>query len=920
MLNLPHPFELLVFTSTLLTALEPPRVGLGPERADADAPEASLAEIVTSFIETDLRETTALLSVFAELLADEVLATRIGRELATRHHKLPRWLIGLGPVEVHRALQTSHVLGDGDNVILGVRTGTGANLSVVVYIDHNMGTVVKDAVVLPETVETTVESFSKVACANPDLVIGDLGLADARARITEATELGRITYPPFESDTWPECRPLVEWLVRQLPTGGRAYERPEWSDEDRNDLAERFFASPTGRTHDNTDDRGLLESLLWFACDYGPGDPLRWSPVAVEILMTDWLPRKVMADVGFLTMAPDLLRSFIRFCHSQRGIREALTVETLAAVDEWEPEYQRVIRSPRPQGPAALLAALGVEGPWDTSDGVTDALADLDQHVFDRLCDAVGGEDRLFALDAGPLPDEAFAWHGVADDVAAQIGEVLALVDRCCDEMLDAEYGTACRRLLADVATADPTIFRRGRINTAAAAIVWLVGKANDLFYEGGLTTSVGDLMAWLDVSGTPSQRARTMLAALGVDNTAGTDGLLATPRYLVSGRRAALIGQRDRLADRLEGADPPRDAIRPAGGTANELDQTDDQRQMTGLAGLDVPVAAGIDPAAPDPWADTPVPAFAATAWFPPAQFAEALRRWPHLRDRWGTDQYPVYARVVQGELLDAARMLGERPVLAPINVDELVSYATGIGADPADSTARTMFAADLARRELVRAWPPTRNEPCWCGSGRKYKKCCDTVATDPQRRIDPTATATAAAYEFDIRLAGATPPVWRRIQLSADATFGDLHRAVQLACGWTESHLFVFRTAAGDVIAGSAFEDGFDDPEPDANAVPLSRYFARHDACVYEYDFGDSWIHDIELRDRIDGPVDFTRRLINGDRAFPPEDCGGMHGYEQCVAVAAAGSDDEGLRVWLGDWHPEDFDLQTTKRVFDS
>lgn len=111
----------------------------------------------------------------------------------------------------------------------------------------------------------------------------------------------------------------------------------------------------------------LLDQVLWFATDYGPDDPLRWSRVAVEILLTDWIPRKIVADATFLSKAPDVLRAFIRFCHAERGIRPTLTHETLAAVEEYESDYQRAIRSPRPQGPAALLAAMGVldpDGPW----------------------------------------------------------------------------------------------------------------------------------------------------------------------------------------------------------------------------------------------------------------------------------------------------------------------------------------------------------------------------------------------------------------------------------------------------------------------------------------------------------------------------------------------------------------------------
>ena len=84
-----------------------------------------------------------------------------------------------------------------------------------------------------------------------------------------------MTVPPYETDTWPVCRPIVEWLTRRMPAGGVGYERPEWTERDQHELADRFFASRFGAPLDDADQRGLLESLIWFGTDYGPGDPLR---------------------------------------------------------------------------------------------------------------------------------------------------------------------------------------------------------------------------------------------------------------------------------------------------------------------------------------------------------------------------------------------------------------------------------------------------------------------------------------------------------------------------------------------------------------------------------------------------------------------------------------------------------------------
>ena len=358
-----EPLDLLAEVSSLLTVVDPREYGFG--RRDGEPPY-SLRELVDMFLDVDRVETSALLAVVAELAGDDVLAARIRRELAGRGDRLPEWLARLGEAEVYGAREMVHVLGDGDNINLAVRFAGGAELTAVVYIDHNMGTLVKDAFVVPESL-AGLEVFMRTKADDPDTVWRDLDLADARVRITEAIERAAMTVPPFETDTWPACRPIVEWLTRQMPAGGVGYQRPEWSERDRQELADRFFASPFGAPLDDADHRGLLDSVIWFGADYGPGDPMRWSPVAVEIILEDWIPRKIVADAAYLSKAPDLLRAFIRFCHAERGIRAELT-----------PRHARRGRRLRAGLPAhdplaaaagseALLAAMGAvdpDGPW----------------------------------------------------------------------------------------------------------------------------------------------------------------------------------------------------------------------------------------------------------------------------------------------------------------------------------------------------------------------------------------------------------------------------------------------------------------------------------------------------------------------------------------------------------------------------
>jgi hypothetical protein len=202
----------------------------------------------------------------------------------------------------------------------------------------------------------------------------------------------------------------------------------------------------------------------------------------------------------------------------------------------------------------ALLAALGAvdpDGPWDMGDVDLDDY-DEEAYLLGWLREAAGGDEALRDLDDTPLPDEPFDWTGIADDVHAKVAEVLGLCDRCCDELLDTEYRTACRRLLARAAAGDPAVFRRRASSaTAAAAICWIVGKDNDLFVPSRGRMQVKDLLAHFGIKqGGVSQRADTLLEAAGFDPYARTWELrLGSPELLVSGRRRRLIELRDRYS-----------------------------------------------------------------------------------------------------------------------------------------------------------------------------------------------------------------------------------------------------------------------------------------------------------------------------------------------------------------------------------
>lgn len=179
---------------------------------------------------------------------------------------------------------------------------------------------------------------------------------------------------------------------------------------------------------------------------------------------------------------------------------------------------------------------------------------------------------------------------------------------------------------------------------------------------------------------------------------------------------------------------------------------------------------------------------------------------------------------------------------------------------------------------------------------------------------------------YEFEVSLEEIHPRIWRTFMLRSDLTFHELHDTIQKACGWQDYHLYQFMDSqTRQRIAESPYDNGY----PGGNEVEIASVFRDvGDSCIYEYDFGDSWWHRIKLKSITKNKGQFRRKLTGGQRAFPPEDCGGIMGYEQCVmALQATDSEIRAMdeyekedilsrQEWLDDWDPENFDFDVTAK----
>ena len=311
-----HPLDLLGMASLLIEATKPDPLAF--LKSGQQSEQVDLNHLVESFIGVPVRETTALLTVFAQLLDDEHLRLRCHGEAAVRHDDLPQWLTELAHVDVYRAVRMTHVLGDGDEVLIGARLAGGDELTCAAFLDHDTMSVVKDAFFVPASIDNVI-SVAAERNTDPDSSFVDMSRADARAWIQQGPD-----NPLFwaESDSWPGCRPLLQWLIGRLPEDGTKYQSPEW---DSDELTDAFFASEHGAAFARRDYGDLLVALL----DAGR-DPLRWSVPRVERALGE-SHDDVTLEVAL--GAPDLLRAFIPFAHAQSGIRAELTAEALAAID-----------------------------------------------------------------------------------------------------------------------------------------------------------------------------------------------------------------------------------------------------------------------------------------------------------------------------------------------------------------------------------------------------------------------------------------------------------------------------------------------------------------------------------------------------------------------------------------------------------
>lgn len=168
-------------------------------------------------------------------------------------------------------------------------------------------------------------------------------------------------------------------------------------------------------------------------------------------------------------------------------------------------------------------------------------------------------------------------------------------------------------------------------------------------------------------------------------------------------------------------------------------------------------------------------------------------------------------------------------------------------------------------------------------------------------------------------VQIEDIAPPIWRRIEVDADITLRGLHHIIQAAFGWTSSHLheFVLEGRTYSMLDNDGVRESLADTGREAfddRKTSLLRLSYPAQTFVYEYDFGDSWMHTVTV-EKIEAVGDKMgcANIIGGERACPPEDIGGPFGYEAFLEALSAPDSEQAqeLVAWMGEaYDAEAFD----------
>lgn len=557
----------------------------------ADLPEG--VDLLQTFIEIDVAETTALLHMVAALSTQEDHRQRALTALSTRRQPMPLQVQGIGQATVGGTTVFSDTAGD--NLMIEIALPKAVRAVLIVYIARDPLPYVKDAFVVDAPLRQIHADYRRIMGEDGfslDDVLEVLSPAQAGACLAQAlgaTPAGAES-PEGGGEQWPMLRPFVEFVRGLLPASGPGYDggghiigsegrglvaeeepsdgreprdgesgfdpdggSPPWILEDGTDLVEDFLASPQARALDQGDATAQLAMFLFLVASGTTGDPLGWTVEMSEWVAGETLPTNPVLSNDAMDLVPSVLPALITWAHTRSGIEPDRTLAVLDAVSPLLAELPARRADPRNR---ARRLEESVEFALETGDPSEVRRADLAMQV--------GGYEELATLEVAPLPAELLVLDGIAEDLHERLREIdahlVAGLDRLAGSHLELggpvigdEFLTACRRLLARAARLDPVALRRkASTRITAGTLAWIIGRGNDVVGHPPASLRSGDLLRAFEIAGSPSQRSDTLMRAAALPRCF-VGVALGDAELLTASARQGILRIRDVLDDNEE-------------------------------------------------------------------------------------------------------------------------------------------------------------------------------------------------------------------------------------------------------------------------------------------------------------------------------------------------------------------------------
>jgi len=341
------PLEAEIFVSSIMG------ISQGVSVIDGDL-EQLLGEALTNYaLDHANREALTVLLALASVAPGRAarLAARGASDLLANGIRPPVWGSEIAPTHCTAAWQGTEPYGDQDVLMVEFDRPVHGRHGLQLLIDNNLSGMIKDAFVAPSS-QVLIDRWREIL---PELSFQSISAAAAAGIIAAglAANDSYVNDSPASYD-FRATRALVAARLRDLPRPQLKRAATGMRPAARQKLVESFLTSP--EAHGERDDGFLAETMVDFRVDYADGDPLRWSPIVVELYMCDWFPRKVTAGDKEIDWLPSVLRGWVRFAGQRRGLPRELIEETTAAVDHFQAEFRQVARDPARFGPAKAIA------------------------------------------------------------------------------------------------------------------------------------------------------------------------------------------------------------------------------------------------------------------------------------------------------------------------------------------------------------------------------------------------------------------------------------------------------------------------------------------------------------------------------------------------------------------------------------